>query len=185
LWVHLQVITDAATGRSKGYGFVRFGDNRERDRALSEMNGKFLSSRAIRVSPATAKKQGGLNSALSGDLSGITVSAGSSGGSTLTAVTPFGSASSSSTNLSDYEPGSTNTTLFIGGLAPEVTELELQEVFGKYGTIVYTKIPPNKGCGFVQFTHRQSATAAKSALKDKPIKGSAIRICWGYKQAQK
>ncbi len=34
-----QVIADTATGRSKGYGFVRFAVEAERDRALNEMNG--------------------------------------------------------------------------------------------------------------------------------------------------
>lgn len=52
----LQVITDPLTGRSKGYGFVRFGNEQERDRALGEMMGHYISNRPIRVSIATAKK---------------------------------------------------------------------------------------------------------------------------------
>lgn len=51
-----QVINDAATGRSKGYGFVRFTSEPERNRALAEMSGHFLSNRPIRVSLATARK---------------------------------------------------------------------------------------------------------------------------------
>ena len=51
-----QVITDPVTGRSKGYGFVRFGNESERDRALGEMAGHLISNRPIRVSIATAKK---------------------------------------------------------------------------------------------------------------------------------
>lgn len=59
-----QVITDPVTGRSKGYGFVRFGNEAERDRALSDMMGHFIASRPIRVSLATAKKNpGGLQAA--------------------------------------------------------------------------------------------------------------------------
>ena len=52
----LQVITDPLTGRSKGYGFVRFGNEAERDRSLTEMSGHIINSRPIRVSVATAKK---------------------------------------------------------------------------------------------------------------------------------
>ena len=52
----MQVITDPVTGRSKGYGFVRFGSESERDRALGEMAGHLISNRPIRVSIATAKK---------------------------------------------------------------------------------------------------------------------------------
>lgn len=52
----MQVITDPLTGRSKGYGFVRFGNEAERDRSLTEMSGHIINSRPIRVSVATAKK---------------------------------------------------------------------------------------------------------------------------------
>ena len=54
--VRMQVITDPLTGRSKGYGFVRFSDDSERDRALTDMMGHLIFNRPIRVSPATAKK---------------------------------------------------------------------------------------------------------------------------------
>ncbi len=51
-----KVVTDANTGRSKGYGFVRFGDESERNQAMSEMNGVYCSSRPMRISAATPKK---------------------------------------------------------------------------------------------------------------------------------
>ena len=46
------------TGRSKGYGFVRFGTEEERDMALTEMNGEMCMGRALRISVATPKKPG-------------------------------------------------------------------------------------------------------------------------------
>lgn len=52
----MQVITDPMTGRSKGFGFCRFGDEAERDRAIVEMAGHFINNRPIRVSTATARK---------------------------------------------------------------------------------------------------------------------------------
>ena len=52
----IQVITDPLTSRSKGYGFVRFGNDAERDRSLREMSGHIINGRPIRVSVATAKK---------------------------------------------------------------------------------------------------------------------------------
>jgi RNA recognition motif-containing protein len=51
-----KVITDAATGQSKGYGFVRFSDAFDCEDALTRMDGAIVGNRAIRVSPATAKK---------------------------------------------------------------------------------------------------------------------------------
>lgn len=51
-----KVVIDSNTGRSKGYGFVRFGDESERSRALTEMNGAFCSNRQMRVGIATPKR---------------------------------------------------------------------------------------------------------------------------------
>jgi len=143
----LQVITDAVTGRSKGYGFVRFSAEAERNRALTEMNGHFLSNRPIRVSLATARK----NPA-----------------PMTTVQTP---------HPSDFDP--TNTTLFIGGLSATITEEQLRDVFGRFGDIIYVKIPQGKGCGFVQFVLRISAEQALSAMNGQVLGSSSIRISWG------
>lgn len=51
-----KVVTDRITGRSKGYGFVRFGDANEQTRAMNEMNGMFCSTRPMRIGPATSKR---------------------------------------------------------------------------------------------------------------------------------
>ncbi|CAH8372831.1 unnamed protein product [Eruca vesicaria subsp. sativa] len=51
-----KVVIDLNTGRSKGYGFVRFGDEDERSRALTEMNGALCSNRQMRVGVATPKR---------------------------------------------------------------------------------------------------------------------------------
>ncbi|GAY58190.1 hypothetical protein CUMW_185220, partial [Citrus unshiu] len=54
-----KVIIDSNTGRTKGYGFVRFGDENERSRAMTEMNGVYCSSRPMRIDVATPKKASG------------------------------------------------------------------------------------------------------------------------------
>ncbi|TQD87121.1 hypothetical protein C1H46_027340 [Malus baccata] len=51
-----KVVTDRTTGRSKGYGFVRFADEGEQLRAMTEMNGQFCSTRPMRIGPAATKK---------------------------------------------------------------------------------------------------------------------------------
>ena len=55
-----KVVMDTITGRSKGYGFVRFGDENEKTHAMSEMNGVYCSSRPMRISVATPKKAMGI-----------------------------------------------------------------------------------------------------------------------------
>ncbi|KAH0452287.1 hypothetical protein IEQ34_019586 [Dendrobium chrysotoxum] len=51
-----KIVTDRITGRSKGYGFVRFGDANEQTRAMTEMNGVYCSSRPMRIGPAASKR---------------------------------------------------------------------------------------------------------------------------------
>ena len=51
-----KVVVDPNTGRSKGYGFVRFADEKERTQAMTEMNGAYCSSRPMRIGVATPKK---------------------------------------------------------------------------------------------------------------------------------
>ena len=58
-----------------------------------------------------------------------------------------------------------NTTLFIGALSSSVTEEDLRSFFGRFGDIVYTKIPAGKGCGFVQYVNRPSAELAMQQMQ--------------------
>lgn len=50
-----KVVIDRLTGRTKGYGFVRFGDESEQIRAMNEMNGVLCSTRPMRIGPAANK----------------------------------------------------------------------------------------------------------------------------------
>lgn len=52
----MQVMRAPLSGRSRNFGFVRFGNETERDQALLEMNGTEICGRPVRVSLATAKK---------------------------------------------------------------------------------------------------------------------------------
>lgn len=44
-----KIIIDPKTKQSKGYGFVRFRDTNEANRALTEMNGKYILSKPVKV----------------------------------------------------------------------------------------------------------------------------------------
>jgi len=50
-----KVVIDRLTGRTKGYGFVRFGDESEQVRAMTEMQGVLCSTRPMRIGPASNK----------------------------------------------------------------------------------------------------------------------------------
>ncbi|MAH03571.1 RNA-binding protein [Candidatus Pacearchaeota archaeon] len=46
------VISDKFSGRSKGFGFVTFKEDADADKAISEMNGKEVEGRELKVSEA-------------------------------------------------------------------------------------------------------------------------------------
>ncbi|ESK93617.1 mrna binding post-transcriptional regulator [Moniliophthora roreri MCA 2997] len=50
-----KIMLDPVTGISKGYGFVRFTDESDQQRALIEMHGLYCLSRPMRISAATTK----------------------------------------------------------------------------------------------------------------------------------
>ncbi|CAM8942318.1 unnamed protein product [Rhodiola kirilowii] len=151
-----KVVFDATTGRSKGYGFVRFGDENEKTQAMTEMNGVYCSSRPMRIGPATPKKSAAYQQ-----------QAGMNGGS------------------AHSEGDTTNTTIFVGGLDPSVTDDDLKESFSQYGEIVSVKIPLGKGCGFVQFSERKNAEEALDKMNGSEIGKQTVRLSWGRNPANK
>ena len=76
-----------------------------------------------------------------------------------------------------------NTTVFVGGLSSFVTEDELRSFFQGFGEITYVKIPPGKGCGFVQFVQRHAAEMAINQMQGYPIGNSRVRLSWGRSQS--
>ncbi|XP_051215665.1 polyadenylate-binding protein RBP45 isoform X1 [Lolium perenne] len=154
------VVTDRATGRSKGYGFVRFGDATEQARAMTEMNGVQLSTRHMRIGPAANKKNMGTQQTYSSN-AGYQSSQG---------------------NEASNDPN--NTTIFVGGLDSNIDENYLKQVFTPYGEVNHVKIPVGKRCGFVQFTSRSCAEGAINALNGTLIGSSNVRLSWGRSTKQ-
>ncbi|XP_020593973.1 polyadenylate-binding protein RBP45-like [Phalaenopsis equestris] len=154
-----KIVTDRITGRSKGYGFVRFGDVNEQTRAMTEMNGVYCSSRPMRIGPAASKK------ASDGQQQDVS------------------KASFQNVQASESDPN--NTTIFVGGLDPNVSEDMLRQVFSPYGELDHVKIPIGKRCGFVQFISRACAEEALLMLQGTQLGGLKIRLSWGRNAANK
>ncbi|KAM6585749.1 hypothetical protein CsatB_012751 [Cannabis sativa] len=149
-----KVVIDRLTGRTKGYGFVRFGDETEQIRAMTEMNGVLCSSRPMRIGPAANKNAVG-------------------GGQ------QFAKASYQNSQGGQNENDPNNTTIFVGNLDSTVTDDHLRQVFSQYGELVHVKIPTGKRCGFVQFAERSSAEEALRLLNGTQLGGQNIRLSWG------
>ncbi|KAL0371116.1 UNVERIFIED_CONTAM: Polyadenylate-binding protein RBP47B' [Sesamum angustifolium] len=158
-----KVVTDPNTGRSKGYGFVKFADEMERNRAMVEMNGVYCSTRPMRISAATPKKTA----------TGVQQQYGAAKAIYPTPVytTPV--------QTVPVDNDINNTTVFIGNLDPNVTEEELRQIFLQFGDIVYVKIPAAKGCGFVQFAARTSAEESIQRMQGAVIGQQVVRLSWG------
>ncbi len=54
-----KVITDRETGRSRGFGFITFGDDQAAENAKTEMDGSQLEGRTIKVNEAEQKPMRG------------------------------------------------------------------------------------------------------------------------------
>ncbi|KAF9527975.1 hypothetical protein CPB83DRAFT_894696 [Crepidotus variabilis] len=313
-----KIMLDPVTGVSRGYGFVRFTDESDQQRALIEMHGLYCLSRPMRISPATAKFKSppavpGLDGPVMPFAPPMSANVSQNGGHSVTLALPipdstqsksvsapiaatnstmsvnsnlisnstsgssFGGSNSSNSLSSttgssvsiassgfargdpngispemlaqmsqqftnsdpnkigsysdeelrrliasqvDSNPGyqfteeswkhhaqarailsnligpngeqltSTdpyNTTVFVGGLSPLISEETLRTFFAPFGDIHYVKVPLGKHCGFVQFVRKADAERAIEKMQGFPIGGSRIRLSWGrsqYKAAQ-
>ncbi|KAK7245847.1 hypothetical protein RIF29_40699 [Crotalaria pallida] len=153
-----KVVIDRLTGRTKGYGFVRFADESEQVRAMTEMQGVLCSTRPMRIGPATNKNLGTPQKA---------------------------SYQNSQGQGSQNENDPNNTTIFVGNLDPNVTDEHLRQVFSGYGELVHVKIPSGKRCGFVQFADRSRAEEALSNLNGTQLGGQSVRLSWGRSPSNK
>ncbi|CAI9781883.1 unnamed protein product [Fraxinus pennsylvanica] len=164
-----KVVFDSNSGRSKGYGFVRFSDENEKTRAMTEMNGVYCSSRPMRIGVATPKKQSPQQQYSS---QAVILAGGYASNGAL----PQGSQS---------ENDSLNTTIFVGGLDSDVTDVELRQSFTPFGEVISIKIPAGKGCGFVQFANRSNAEDAIQRLNGTVIGKQTVRLSWGRNPGNK
>jgi RNA recognition motif-containing protein len=170
-----KIMTDPITGLSRGYGFVRFTSEEEQQRALTEMQGVYCGNRPMRISTATPKNKAG-----PGGPGGMGMHPGAPMGMYSMGAPPMGYYGTPQPMNQFTDPN--NTTVFVGGLSGYVTEDELRSFFQGFGEITYVKIPPGKGCGFVQFVQRHAAEMAINQMQGYPIGNSRVRLSWGRSQ---
>lgn len=195
-----KIMTDPMTNISRGYGFVRFGEEIHMQRALAEMQGYYCGNRPMRISTATPKNKNAASAAAAAAMMNAAAAAGSQGhphnphhnphhhhahappqwqmGHPAAAPVGFYGTPQPINQFTDPN----NTTVFVGGLSSSVSEEELRRYFQPFGDIVYVKIPPGKGCGFVQYIQRHSAETAITQMQGFPIGNSRVRLSWGRSQ---
>jgi RNA recognition motif-containing protein len=159
-------------GQSRGFGFVRFASAQEAERAVQEMNGFEFHGKAIRLSPANGRPKTG--PAGPGGHHQHQQRSGPGGPygahpQMMHQMAYGGMPGGPPTNkrprqvLSPDDPS--NTSLFIGGTGPHVTEDVLWREFSIFGELEAVRVPVNKtGFAFVRFKTRESAQRAKDDL---------------------
>eukprot|EP01096_Ripella_sp_DP13-Kostka_P012466 TRINITY_DN5223_c0_g1_i2.p1 TRINITY_DN5223_c0_g1~~TRINITY_DN5223_c0_g1_i2.p1 ORF type:complete len:431 (-),score=182.45 TRINITY_DN5223_c0_g1_i2:386-1678(-) len=144
-----RVIIDPLTGNSRRYGFVRFGDEDELNRSISEMQGHYCCNRPMRLNKAATKK--------------------------TNEPQPLGYASA----IANTSEDPSNTTIFVGGVDANIGEPELRGIFQSYGEITLVKLVQGKNWAFITFTTHQSAERAIAEMNTAIIGNSRVRVSWG------
>uniref|UniRef100_A0A6G1S7D6 Protein SCAF8 n=1 Tax=Aceria tosichella TaxID=561515 RepID=A0A6G1S7D6_9ACAR len=82
-----------------------------------------------------------------------------------------------------------SSTLWLGHLPKSVSEVDISDAFGEYGTISSIDLVPPRGCAYVCMDRRQDAKRALDESKDLKLKNSHIKMAWapgkGFKEYKK
>lgn len=80
---------------------------------------------------------------------------------------------------SNHHTDWSNTTLFVGGLAPGMTREDLHYWFEGFGELMHVRKREGQTHGFVQYGGRKEAEMAMLQMQGFPIFGSRLRLSWG------
>ncbi|XP_051147873.1 oligouridylate-binding protein 1B isoform X2 [Andrographis paniculata] len=167
-----RVMWDQKTGRSRGFGFVSFRNQQDAQSAINDLTGKWLGSRQIRCNWAT-KGAGTSDDKQSSDSKSVVELTNSSSEDVKEAAS-----SDAPENNPQY------TTVYVGNLAPEVTQVDLHRHFHALGagSIEEVRIQRDKGFGFVRYsTHQEAAMAISLGNAQSFLCGKQIKCSWGSK----
>ncbi|RKP29747.1 RNA-binding domain-containing protein [Metschnikowia bicuspidata] len=158
----VRITSDANTGDSKGFGFVRFAHPDALNASLREMNGVVIGNRAIRVGLANGLEQASRPK-----------KAAETGAGAWVAQPQPPLAPSSDPN---------NSVLALKGITPNVTEDDLVAHFGAFGTLVYCKVDHAQHVAHVKYLLRTSAEKALVFMSGFVINGCSVSLRWGREQ---
>ncbi|KAF5743802.1 Nucleolysin TIAR [Tripterygium wilfordii] len=162
-----RVMWDQNTGHSRGFGFVSFRSQQDAQSAINDLTGKWLGSRQIRCNWATK----GAEDEQSSDAKSV--------------VELMNDSSEDGKETINNEAPENNpqyTTVYVGNLAPEVTQLDLHRHFHAIGAgvIEEVRVQRDKGFGFVRYsTHAEAGLAIQMGNTQSILWGKPIKCSWG------
>ncbi|KAL0415024.1 UNVERIFIED_CONTAM: Oligouridylate-binding protein 1B [Sesamum latifolium] len=155
-----------------GFGFVSFRNQQDAQSAINDLTGKWLGSRQIRCNWAT-KGAGTSDDKQSSDSKSVVELTNGSSEDVKEAAS-----SDAPENNPQY------TTVYVGNLAPEVTQVDLHRHFHALGagSIEEVRVQRDKGFGFVRYsTHAEAAMAISMGNTQSFLCGKQIKCSWGNK----
>ncbi|KAF3570150.1 hypothetical protein F2Q69_00063181, partial [Brassica cretica] len=167
-----RVMWDQKTGRSRGFGFVSFRNQQDAQTAIDEAGGKWLGTRQIRCNWATKGATSGEDKMSSDSKSVVELTSG---------VSEDGKDAS---NGDAPENNAQYTTVYVGNLGPEVSQVDLHRHFYSLGAgvIEEVRIQRDKGFGFVRYsTHVEAALAIQLGNTHSYLGGRQMKCSWGSK----
>ncbi|KAG6390773.1 hypothetical protein SASPL_148518 [Salvia splendens] len=170
-----RVMWDQKTGRSRGFGFVSFRNQQEAQSAINDLtggNGKWLGNRQIRCNWAT-KGAGTTDEKQNSDAKSVVELTNGSSEEVQEAA---------STDAPENNPQ--YTTVYVGNLAPEVSQVDLHRHFHALGvgSIEEVRVQRDKGFGFVRYsTHAEASVAIQLGNAQSYLCGKQIKCSWGNK----
>ncbi|KAL5699771.1 Oligouridylate-binding protein 1B [Ranunculus cassubicifolius] len=170
-----RVMWDHKTGRSRGFGFVAFRNQQDAQSAINDLTGKWLGNRQIRCNWAS-KGAGNEDNKQQQQQS-------SEQHQNAVVLTNGSTPSDDSTNEDAPENNPAFTTVYVGNLAHEVTQVELHRQFHILGAgvIEEVRIQRDKGFGFVRYTTHEEAALAIQLANGRIVCGKSMKCSWGSK----
>ncbi|KAH7354655.1 putative nuclear localization sequence-binding protein [Rhexocercosporidium sp. MPI-PUGE-AT-0058] len=148
-----RVISDKATGRSKGFGYVEFTSSASAAAALKAKKGSMIDGREANVDFSTPRSD----------------------------APPRDRAQSRAQTYGDSQ-NPPSDTLFLGNLSFDADENTVGEAFGEHGTVINVRLPTDqetgnpKGFGYVTFSSIDDAKTAFEAMTGADIAGRPVRL---------
>merc|ERR1712225_233671 len=148
-----RVISDKATGRSKGFGYVEFTSSASAAAALKAKKGSMIDGREANVDFSTPRSD----------------------------APPRDRAQSRAQAYGDSQ-NPPSDTLFLGNLSFDADENTVGEAFGEHGTVINVRLPTDmetgnpKGFGYVTFSSIDDAKTAFEAMTGADIAGRPVRL---------
>lgn len=206
-FIQAHVMWDMQSGRSRGYGFVSFGDQEQAQKAMEATQGFILNGRAIRINWASKRennqpqnargpRRGGFRNQNNNHFRHTLPPMGMApqGAPIPTMGLPPQAAPHAAQHQGPLVPPQVNpqavdamirsapprvTTVYIGNIPHFSTEPDLIPLLQNFGFIVDFKHYPDRGCCFIKYGTHEQAAVCILALANFPFQGRNLRTGWG------